>query len=399
MNIPGLFSVAAILVAGALFTVHLSRRLSMPSFLLVLAMGVLVGRFAVGVMLLEFQGLQASDAYGYHLGAVDIAAYLLGEGTAPSLTPGKEGWVWILGTAYAISGPTALIGVALNAVAGAVTVILTAGVAKNIWPGTSADRVAGVMIALVPGYWFWGSIPLREASVAVVCSLIAYALTKKQPAWIPAIFGLVALMWLRGGAAVLVGAAVAVAMFLPTRGSAPGRRGAPIAVRLVVAGAALVFAQMAYTQLEHETSADRISAIRTAQGNAGSGFGSAGADQSPIVAGLVSLPRVLVGPFPWEVLSVPGLLPMAAFWWFVVGLLVLRWKRIKSAPGLWLLMLPTFALMWALAVYSGNYGTMIRLREQTFPFLVPLVAIALSKFGSGSESGQSSLRVTDAGKE
>jgi hypothetical protein len=349
----------------------------------------------VGYLLLAFQGLQASDAYGYHLSAEQLAASWSANDPPPDLTPGKEGWIWILASAYFAATPDPLIGVAINSTLMALSLVLIARVGSALWGTEQHAFRAAVLFLLVPGFWYWGSIPLREAVVTFATSLLAFAVVRDRPAVPLAALALGVLTWTRGSLAVLVGIALGVALLLR-----PNRRGGPgnMVGRITMASIGLVISLTVLGDLEHETSAERMSAVRNAQsGDATTGF-EVTEGESGLGAALFSgVPRVAFGPFPWELPSIGALIPMALAWFGIVWLAGRgtrdAWRRgVPIAP----LLLCAGAILVALSLYSGNYGTMIRLRDQAVPFLIPLAAGGFGR-GSSNSAAISAARARKSG--
>jgi uncharacterized membrane protein len=378
---PQMLGVAALLLLGALVLAHLTERMRLPSEIRLLAWAGFVGYTVVGSILLVLLTLGSSDALAYHQQASEISKFLTGEeAQRPLLTAGKEGWVWLLGGVYTLTMPAPLVGVALNACFLAIALCLAYQLAYEV-SGSSATggRVAAWLFLASPGHWFWGTLPLREASVGLSCSVIAlyvYRASRGQTCWIPLMAGFAALAALRASLAVLVGATIGLVYFISTLTSRAsfGRR-----VSALLLGALLIgVAVGASESVANEMTFYRIEAIRSSQSaEASTGFDTG---QGPHKVGLVattvsSLSRVVLGPLPWELPSVVPLIPFAIYWYFVIFLLLRALSKRQHRTALWVLLAPAAALMLALALYSGNYGTMVRLREETLAFLMPLIAL------------------------
>lgn len=398
-SLPQVLGTSICLILGAfILNVVLSRMLS-PGPVRALCWVSFVTHFMCGVLLLIFLGLGSSDAEAYHEMASELAAHLAGDVQArPDLWEGKEGWVWLLAVSYALFTPTPLVGVAVNACFLALALCVSHRLTLEITGSLSTAQTSATLFFLVPGHWFWGSLPLREASVALCLSLVALYAHRvlrgsRARSWMALIATIAAMGAVRGSLAVLVAGALSllfVTRIFHTRTTFGGR----LMAGMTVASCAFL-AVTAFDQVSGETSAARISVIRTSQSSqAVSGFETAEswADNSFELA-VVGLPRVVLGPYPWEWPAVINLLPFAIFWWATVYLAVRGLAAHRSGAGRasWLmLVLPALAILTALAVYSGNYGTMIRLRDQALPLLIPLAAIGWN----GQRSNRSPKIVT-----
>lgn len=93
-----------------------------------------------------------------------------------------------------------------------------------------------------------------------------------------------------------------------------------------------------------------------------------------------ALVTVLLRPFPGEARDLPGLLASAETM-FLLGLMVVSWRRLARLPSLllranYVLFAAAFAAMFVYAFSSiGNFGLLARQRTQVLPFLFVLFAV------------------------
>ena len=91
------------------------------------------------------------------------------------------------------------------------------------------------------------------------------------------------------------------------------------------------------------------------------------------------LPRVVLGPFPWEWPLIGPLFAFDALVWISFAWLVWRgWRHCTQRMTLAVVLLPAFALLFTLALTSGNYGGLQRQRVQAEIMLLPLAGAGLS---------------------
>lgn len=114
---------------------------------------------------------------------------------------------------------------------------------------------------------------------------------------------------------------------------------------------------------------------RTELALAATGFGAgAGLSGSGFFDGLA---RTMVGPFPWEWSSLPAYFALDALYWLALVSVVAIGLRALGRPA-WILLGPALVVVAAVAISATNYGTLIRLRAQAIPVLLPLAAIGVA---------------------
>ncbi|MFC7360036.1 hypothetical protein [Nocardioides astragali] len=361
--------VACILVGGAA-TLAWAHRVGVvrPAAAGLAAQGVItIGLYAA-------IGLWAPDAIVYDDLGQEFAASWKGGPDPSEVTDGKEAFPVMLGAVYFVVGTAPGIGLVLNWASHGLLIPALAALAKR------ADLPSGPtawVVALFPPALFWSALLLRESITWLLMAVFLYALvglargiTVRDLAIMVA--ALVALMWFRGTAAViLAGVSMVVLVLTAKLRTLLPRCGVAMLAMLVLSPrlASLLFGY---------TTVDDIEAKRSDLSNADTSFGGeAGGDVEGTVATsfLDSAIRVALGPYPWEwpSLGAPFALD-AALWLAILGLAVLGWWRASNRLRLLLVVLPALALAGALMITSANYGTMQRLRVQTSVLLTPMAA-------------------------
>lgn len=396
--IGGTLCFMVILTGGSLLLTIIAQAWHQPSIGR-LAVASMLGHAVVGLLLLAYGISDDSDATGYHLSALEIVRSLEAHTDAPQLSAGKEGWPWVLAFVYLVGGPVPALGVAINAVAlGALTLVVYK-TALLVVHHETAFRTS-LLVFLSPGLWLWGSTPLREAIVALSIAIYMFGLVSiviggnSKGAWAALLFGTIFTTFFRGSISPIMVSALAVTILAGgIKRSSKGGRFSLLAVGVTVAlGLAAQSALLAHSG---SLDSERASDIRSSQARKGttviSGIqGETG--QSVLAHGVSVLPDVTLRPWPQELLGLPLLAPMAFYWWLIV-FLALKGSRATLGRRL-LLPTGTFALglLMALAVFSGNFGTMIRLREQLVIVLLPLAALGLSRIQSQPHRSPPALR-------
>ena len=393
LTFPVVVGDAIILLGGALVLLALARRGASPR-VRNLIIASLIGHFVVGV-LLQYGGL-ASDAREYHLDAIRLSAYWSGGvPTGPVLTDGKQGWVWVLSAAYFVVAPHMSLGIAINAVFLAAVPLIMFKIVSEFSTPQVADRAA-LLIFLVPAQWLWGSLPLREAAVTLILSLTVWSTmavikSGRGIAWITLGLSLVALLAFRGSLSIVVSAAVVAVLIFTTVGRNSTASAKLLAVPAIIALG--FFGQVALSTAGSDVSVERVGAIRDSQSsNASTGFdtptSTAGGVGGTVTNAIAVFPRILAGPFPWEISgSLVALLPDALYWWFAVVMTVRGSRTSVGRREALALLLPLLGLVIALSAYSGNYGTMMRIRASGLVYMIPLAALAFrDRSGRGNKT-------------
>lgn len=330
----------------------------------------------LAVAILLKVGLFFPDALHYDAQAQQLSD----SSTQIAVTSGKEGWPLLLSLLYRMFGHSPILGLLVNAIAAALTVCVLAHAAHRL---TLPRRATAWILALLPTTLFWSSLLLRESLTWLFMAIILFALsglvTHRSSLREMMIFaiGLAGLLAFRGTMAILM-AAFGLAAIVLSR-----NRGRGIAISIVMIALVSVPGPVA-TKLDAivgiytpaHLNASRTALARTAS----TAFDTSVTDlQSAQSAIPRVLPRVLLGPFPWEwgAVGIPFALD-GVLWCMILFLAIRGWHRHADRRQLLVAVLPAAALLVALAFTSGNYGTMVRLRLQATVLIIPLAAAGLT---------------------
>jgi hypothetical protein len=219
----------------------------------------------------------------------------------------------------------------------------------------------------------WGSLLLRDAAVWLLLALAMRSLARMAArvrpsdlAWLLAAAG--GLLWFRGTLVVLLAAGAALACVVPWR----GKRSLAVLAGL---GVGFVIFRARIMAILEGQSVEGLKASREALVRDGSTAFDAATFTDPVSAlaalpGL--LPRVLFGPYPWEWPAQPLPFVLTAVSWLV--LMWLAWKGRHHVRHLSVVLGPALVLTGVIALTSGNYGTLDRIRVQVAVMLIPLAA-------------------------
>lgn len=290
----------------------------------------------------------------------------LGEHPESPLPLGKEGWTLLLTGLYRIFGHNPGVGLAVNVLAATVTTGVIARTATHLGlPGTRSAWIA----ALWPSGILWSSLLLRESITWMFLALcmLGFAGLATSPKWrtygLVLLVSAVGLFEFRGTAALIAVAAGGIALLIARRNYLL-LAAATIAAALVVTGPLGAPIRDVFGQY----SLERILYSRQwLSENATTGF--------PIDNLWEVLVRVLIGPLPWEWGVVGPIFALDGVVWVLMVILAVRgWQESGDRRLILILVLPAVALWVSLAVNSGNYGTMQRLRALPELLLLPLAA-------------------------
>jgi len=386
VSFPAIVLSLTIVCLTAIALYFIAARMQAPNKVKALSWALLGGHCLLGIALVDSGLAESGDAAGYDLAGRNIAAFLGGESRLAQLTSaGKQGWPWLLGVLYWVGAPSLLIAIAVNAAALSVIPLVFFHLMNRVHSQSAGVRAA-VLASISPAWWFWGSLPIREAVNLLFLSVFVVALClythRRHNRYIAyMLLAAVGVNYFRGSLAViLIATALVVVPLSSGKGVLRGRAPSVVAVPLMLLLAGV--GQSAYSSVGGSLSSERAAEIRHSQStraasgfavDQGGGAGLVGAAQQIVR----SLPQVALGPYPWHLVSIPSYAPDVIFWWV---LLWLAWRGGRSPAGRKLrlpLVLLALGLMAALAVYSGNFGTLIRLRAQLVPVVIPLAALGL----------------------
>ncbi len=368
-----------VLIVGIFSVQRASRMLRLPRRVGTLAIAYSIIACVIGATLwLNSPGV---DALAYVKAGEGLAANGLASDNGVSrtvLVPGKQGYAYLLGGLFLVLGTSGLAAVALNASLLGLTIVLTSATVQLI--DERAVKYAPLLFASFPGLLLWAATPLREASVLSLTSLLLYSSIRLQTQRVAAtsvivgLFAMTALALFRGPTAIALGPALLIL-------GAATRRGRGRTFNLILLGgglalaAALVLPSISGILTRFDT--ERISVSQSELAGASSGFVVGGEGG---IGTLYSLGRVMLGPYPWEAAAAGIGLASAPIWCYAVFLSGVAVHRYRMRT---LVALAGIAILGvALAISSGNYGTLLRVRLQIVPFLVvagSLGASAISK--------------------
>ena len=385
---PGLFGfgIATFLVVGVslcLGVAHLTRlpwsgRIALLTF----SAHLLVSTVAYGTV-----GLYANDAVAYDSTGLSIAQRLGGDPTATvDVSHGKEGWVWLLGYLYHWFGHEPYLGLILNALFAALIVPLVGLITARLgWE--NAARRAMWLAGFAPPLFVWSTFLLREPAINFLTSVaVAGAvlfLARRRYRWLiltgAAGYGL---YWLRGTVTVVLIAGLLIGIVMVGRLGNHKMRARQAFLLLVVAVFSVPVALKVLGTFNvnfDSINASRAALARTAHSSFGSVSSSSGTFGSARIA-VEQLPSAMLGPFPWQWAGgLGGLLTAldAVTWWVLLYYVWRAWRTDGVRRGRWILAAPALILFLAVALTSGNYGTLVRIRAMNVPVVAPLVAVGM----------------------
>lgn len=376
----GIYGLALVLIVGSRFKV-----VAPAVFSYVIVVIAALVRYAQ-------VGLDAPDAVYYD----QIAAAMAQGETSAAISAGKEGLSQTLALVYSVFGHDPVYGLWLNAIACGLVVAMIGGIANRLgMPVKSASWIA----AVYPAFVVWGTLLLREAMVWLCLAVLVFAVAgivkSVGNAWwnvVLLIVSFAALLAFRGsiGIAVLVASLAAIVLSRRRDRKQELMTYLAVALVLVVAYATPLSAQIEgiferYTFERLEISRDALQ--RT--GDTGFSTGSG----APFLVAISVLPRVLAGPFLWEFNTVGPMGVIEGLLWLILLILAIRgWARLSDRRSANVLVVPALVLIYVLAMTSGNYGTMIRLRTQVAVLLIPLAAAGLSRARASKKARDTAKR-------
>ncbi len=327
---------------------------------------------AAALLIYYIVGLGAPDAEYYDRAALALAI----GGPEVNVTAGKEGWILILAAIYTQIGHFPELGLVLNATFAALTVCVAGLTAARL--DLPVGPTAWITAAFPSGI-IWSSFLLRESFSWLLISLCALAFAGlasgkfRWPELALALTALAGLLLVRGTAAVAVAAAGLIAIAFVRRRYISFLLGTAL-------GALVAIASPLGTRVNDVVggiTVDTFNSSRSAlSGSASTSWPTIDVTGIPSAweAFLIAFPRVIFGPYPWEWPSMAIPLALDGLLWLVILSLTIRACLVLRDRRLAVLLLPAAALLAALVVGSGNYGTMERLRMQSTFLMIPVAA-------------------------
>lgn len=326
------------------------------------------------------------DGGAYNNFAVSLVRHWQGQGPDPGAWLGKDGFPALLAAIYTVIGEAPEIGYLINAFAGGLSVIVVgATTAQMGWD--RAIRPSAWLVALWPVGVVWGGMLLREAIVTLLLSIALWgAVRLYKQHWLSGVVAVLgtgtAMLMMRGGLAYLVLIGLPITVVL-----ASNLRRKPGAARWVFAISVVAMSTFLLSLLSDYFEGSQYFEYRgevvRETNNGSSSFSQAGAAaaslDTSVIGHLLRIPLTALGPLPWQVtnLSLAIAAIDAALWLAAWAFAIYATRFLRPrAEGL-LFMLPTLALVVALAANAANFGLIIRLRGQGIVFLAPLAALGL----------------------
>ncbi len=390
-------------VIGSILRKEIPRTVSIfvPVMLAVTASaGMIVFRLVQDMYLL-------SDENVWHAQAMLVAQFLSeSSGTAPILSEGKEGYPWIVGALYSISGNAPLVPITLGTLMFVLLVPICGGITSLVArdlnmtdAGTAkAIRWACYFVAVCPAIVIWVPRMLRESISMFLIGLmilwfLAY-LERRRPLLLLAVGAAAAVMMTiraQVGLGIIAGLILSAIVVYSTRFR-------HVFSRLLLIGPIFLVifaATWAYVDSTSSLSAENIALRNRALSDASSAF--EGGDEAYAATGIVdivlfNLPRAAFGPFPTELTAGGGSIIVAAvsnvFWLTCIlgACLFLPGRRRSLASGVGrvektrvraftVLIVLALTLLAILSITAGNYGLVVRMRLMPLVALVPAAAI------------------------
>jgi len=275
-------------------------------------------------------------------------------------------------------------------VIGAATSPITYFCAKNLYGSQKVARASAVLVAFFPAMIIWSSQMLKDGLILFLLVLaITMVLQLQKKISLPAtaflVFSLFGLLSLRFYIFYMTAAAAAGSFLVGTSSTTQSlvRRLVVVLMVGISLGYLGVFKNVS-SEVSTYGNLEKLQASRQyASEAATSGFGDASARVNTVSGFLTILPvgliYLMLAPFPWEVANFRQAitLPEVFLWWSLIPLAVFGlWYTLKnrfreSIPVL----IFTFILSVAYALYQGNVGTAYRQRTQIQVFLFIFIAV------------------------
>jgi hypothetical protein len=328
------------------------------------------------------------DATTYHRGALDIVhGWDAGIGvSARELTPGKEGFFYMLAGLYYVLGPYLVSGLVVNAALSAALLPIAYDTTRRLF-GTDAARVAVILTAILPAFFVWTSQLLREAPVLFLLAVAANAATRLTvrttiAAYTLLVGSLALLFTLRANVALIASAGLIVGLVFGRRRLAAGVAAGAAMGTFVVA--LIVAVGIGYAGFQAATGAD-LEQVSAARRDLSTGVSSGYAPnqdvsstQKAITFLPIALPSFLFGPFPWQARNatqIGGVLEAMSLWILAPSAWWGLRRAGQAASRRWFVLAgPAVLLAVSLSLLIGNFGAIVRERVQVTLLLIPVIA-------------------------
>lgn len=367
------------------------------------ALWVLAGQVVIAGFVLLVIGpfFMASDGLVYDREAFGFSESVAGRGEA-ELTAGKEGWPVVLGLIYSAIGRAPFVGILVNCVVTALSSVFVAKTAVCIFGAVSDKRLLAAYF-LSPLILIFGPSLMREAlcwlGTAMLCAGLAMVLRRNRFGIATAVVGLVILATVRTslgvviiGAVALVGVVIACWM--------RGMRLTAFALVGATAVGAVVAAAPVLAALGIQEDDLRDNRVFLADATTGFPVGDLGSGPVGLLTTAFSMiPRIVFGPFPWELgpqIVWLWVLSNTVFWLGILWLVAKQVRRMSDKAPAYALIAASAIVMLGLSLTLTNYGIVVRMRGMPTMMLLPLV---VGTIGSPAAAAQKMFGRTRARAE
>lgn len=362
-------------------------------FLLGLCLRLLLGIFIESSGLLKFFG---GDSLQYDEMGSAIVRYWYGIGdpdhplTVTAISTRGAGWGmnYLVAIIYLIYGQSMFIAQTFCSVVGAATAPMIYWCAKMVYGNRRVARLSALFIAFFPTYIIWSGQLLKDGPMVFLLAVAVamVMLLQRRLSLIPVaclIFALFGILSIRFYIFYMIAAAAVGALIIGTR----------LSIISVVRGGlatcvlGLILTYMGVTQTAavnlEDHSYEKLEAGRQfAAKEANSGYGREN-DLSTVDGVLTALPvglaYLILAPFPWQIQNFRQAItmPEMMIWWCLLPFLVkgirytIKHRLFDSAS----MLLFSFMLTIAYALFQNNIGTAYRHRTQIQIFLFIFIAV------------------------
>lgn len=372
--------------------------------------GALAADLLVLLMLVAVFRYLSDDSETWHILATQASDFLTGR-TEYSVTyvDGKLGYLWIVGGIYAVTGSTPMAPIMLGIVCHLLLVTVIARITALLAPSQppQAIRRSAYLAAFLPCIVWWTPHILRESLTFMLVATPLYGAMRivsgrgQRAATLAfTCAALATLIWIRGS----LGYMVTIGVVLGVLYVRAGRSRYHTAIRSALIGTGIAAFPFVFQVLSESLglTEDGIAIVTSELSDiAVSGFPGLVNETNLLRILSVTIPRVLAGPFPWELApnGVMALAFMELVCWLAIGLGAIRARKaflpnqlLADRRYLIGLIIVVFAVVIvALAITAGNYGILARFRPIATVVIIPLAGIGFSFTRSPSRSRSQSL--------
>lgn len=307
-----------------------------------------------------------------------------------AMRTGQGRFAAVNGVVFYVFGSVPYLMIAVAALAGAFTVILSGRIAATVG-GPTAGRIAAWMVALFPSLVLWSSLNLRDPYLVLAIVGAVWATVRLKDSFGPIRLVqvgicLVVIAVFRDYLFAVVASGIAVGLLLGSRGNRVGSLlgAALVAAVLVIAVGRIGVGGWGLADVN-------LAEIQAMRDNFGWGASSAylvGYDISTVEGLSTFLPLglayFLFAPFPWmargllQSITIPEML----LWYFLMPHVArgVRFVWGTNRREMWVLIALAGAMALTYALISGNMGTAYRHRAQVLPLLLVFASVGWARY-------------------